>query len=1596
MPVNKNIVLPKGATLISEEQEEQIVLPKGATLISGAEQKKKEPSPSELAVRGFSALFPGITKTLLRGTEVGVSATPSTGSEKSLLKGDFIKPETIESYNKNFEDMTGYSDFSLSEPERPSTLIGQERYQKKKQSADERKYEKYKIIEDLEINPVISSIQRGQTNPKKLSELYDKPYGKKVVGKWINQIAPEVGSMALESDVFGNEKKWEEISKAIDVKNRPEGVKQLNDYLFNLDNEVYNSLKNYNLQTVSSQPNRQTGTKTIYATNPFPEIDTNNSEELGEVLEQLSGNVRITDKDGNIVEGGKEKLINEIKEKLFYLKTQEPIPGEISSLSPKIQEAVLRVNMAREAGEQIDPLKFAQEDKINQQHFQLGLNYVKDADPGMYKNIVRALNDKGQIADINFRYVSRIGQDIRNEQLFREGATNPEAIGAETDFDYMTYQDKKSLYASQIGEYLKEQGFNNVRQFTPNQIKDAARNLRLPNQAIVNDLATEEQILGYDAIPKTGWREAVYRGMAKPISGIKSTFEKIGETPSETYLKTQQYDVGTAQKIPGKEGQMTDRLGSDRGNLWYDALEGFGQFIPQVLLTRGIGSPMASLAKGAASTIPRGTLTAAQSSNIVNYGGTLASVYLQEYGNAYEDALQKTGDPKTARAMGAINGIAAAGFELILPDTKIADRAARIFNKGYANDILDLLKKGGDPSAIARKGKPIIQKFVGETLGITKQEVKEEMATNIANYITESIFSPKTAAERDLGGELIETAKATAVSMLIPAVLGGAGSSVNKNFTVNGLHAAAINFQSYKDAMQAALINDQIDQTQYNLGVKLLSTHRQSIQEAPVESSEGKRLSQSERLEYAYQDTLIKSLDEQLKQASGEVTKEDIKNKIKKSQDIQREILIPDRMAKEKKAPTERTENIDESWRNRVVSLETEMQKDEIVEVKDKEPSDDLLTEIKSNETVSQIEQGEDLQYFIDKAGEDPIAFMERFGEDMTAKLLKEVPTDKLVANRDFLVKNFGEESDTVQYLNEVIQSRGGQTKPTPASEGEESTVLSMGDEISVGEMVDKTGTYKGEKGSFYQDGQAVVFKVEGKNKEYELGNIDEIKGAPISDFDITHEESVVSIDDNGDIKVREQAYKNNYSNPLAAINKDDNGNVVSVNLETFDGKKRTFRGNIAEDIAYQINLKEINKNNETRTEFEQHLNEDATASKEMDNGTILETSKKEPIKDNEPVSRQKVKPKQKSVAKEQPKAETQANETATIQEATQSPQSKPTIQEGQATEGIAEPPSPPTEGEAGGRQENLEESGKTVNLGQTSKDANDIITGKKVFERFSQEEQRGFAEGGSNHVEASILLAGSESTSGKDNTTPETQENSIEAYAKEKGIWTENTTESLTSKYGEPIAAGEEAIVWFDPNTGKVIKTQDTFQYDNLQQKLDGITLHNSYFPESPIKVLGFGRNSNGDFQVIVEQPFIKGEKLTPSEIKNHLESIGFKEDENGNFSNDDTIIEDVHTGNAIKTPEGNIVVIDPIMRLNTPEQGYGGKRRIEAQGTEKGVAEPSVSIFDAIGQRTKLKPSSKKDIDSVYGEGMAERALFINKHFNQIAEQLKNKICP
>lgn len=257
----------------------------------------------------------------------------------------------------------------------------------------------------------------------------------------------------------------------------------------------------------------------------------------------------------------------------------------------------------------------------------------------------------------------------------------------------------------------------------------------------------------------------------------------------------------------------------------------------------------------------------------------------------------------------------------------------------------------------------------------------------------------------------------------------------------------------------------------------------------------------------------------------------------------------------------------------------------------------ELIAE-KENE-IKEIIKGNEPVYLVKSPGmEVPISVpKEQVDELIKTGASKEVEItvfndDETQAKIDELQKEQTETTENTEIIaGETVTTDTGVPGETITTD---TVVEDNKDDITVSDMIDKTGSYKGEKGTFFKEGQTVLFKPDKKNIEYELGNFDQISETPISDFDITHESSVVEMDDSGGIKIRGKSYVNNFTDPIQAINRDEEGNVVSVNLETPEGKKRTFRGNIAEDLAYQIYLKSINKDDVTREKFEQFINTEA------------------------------------------------------------------------------------------------------------------------------------------------------------------------------------------------------------------------------------------------------------------------------------------------------------------------------------------------------------------------------------------------------------------
>lgn len=243
------------------------------------------------------------------------------------------------------------------------------------------------------------------------------------------------------------------------------------------------------------------------------------------------------------------------------------------------------------------------------------------------------------------------------------------------------------------------------------------------------------------------------------------------------------------------------------------------------------------------------------------------------------------------------------------------------------------------------------------------------------------------------------------------------------------------------------------------------------------------------------------------------------------------------------------------------------------------------------------------------------------------------------------------------------------------------------------------------------------------------------------------------------------------------------------------------------------------------------------------------------------------------------------------------------------------------------------------------------VIKGEEYIERLSPAEEQGRIRGGSENVIATILCSGVKGANTKDpeeiGEVNQQQKKVLEQYARENGLWVDFYGQK---KYWDFAGSGAEARVYhLDDNNVKKVVDPDVLHETPLEY-LDRISLHNYLFPEALIDLIGFTRTPEG-FAFIVKQPTIKNaDNASKQEIKAEMERMGF-EDMGGNmFISKDYIVEDLHTGNVLKTKEGNLVFIDPKVTLNLKDEGYGGNREYGKNSDSIEKSEPTMPVDEDI----------------------------------------------
>ena len=230
---------------------------------------------------------------------------------------------------------------------------------------------------------------------------------------------------------------------------------------------------------------------------------------------------------------------------------------------------------------------------------------------------------------------------------------------------------------------------------------------------------------------------------------------------------------------------------------------------------------------------------------------------------------------------------------------------------------------------------------------------------------------------------------------------------------------------------------------------------------------------------------------------------------------------------------------------------------------------------------------------------------------------------------------------------------------------------------------------------------------------------------------------------------------------------------------------------------------------------------------------------------------------------------------------------------------------------------EAIEKGGFTASTLQSIDEfVNDIENGSTDFSRFNQQEHSGLCKAGSALIGASViasyaagsLTAGGHAGGGQGSSPAnweidELQEHLIEQWAKIANLWVEDSEQILTEELGPKIAQGAEAKVYYREGDTSVVKERASI-YSTTQKALDAIVLHNYLFPETAMNVVGFTRDSDGLFRIILTQPYVNCLRLaTKIEIDDMVAAKGFRDNWNGqgvNYISDRLALEDMHPANV------------------------------------------------------------------------------------------------
>jgi len=219
-------------------------------------------------------------------------------------------------------------------------------------------------------------------------------------------------------------------------------------------------------------------------------------------------------------------------------------------------------------------------------------------------------------------------------------------------------------------------------------------------------------------------------------------------------------------------------------------------------------------------------------------------------------------------------------------------------------------------------------------------------------------------------------------------------------------------------------------------------------------------------------------------------------------------------------------------------------------------------------------------------------------------------------------------------------------------------------------------------------------------------------------------------------------------------------------------------------------------------------------------------------------------------------------------------------------------------------------------------------------IKRLSPEEEQGRIAGGKRLCEATYIAGRGDRTNtenqGANRISKDEQIERLLKYGRHEDLMFKPT---YSEKIGLYLDNGAEQYVYMRDGDPYVTKFNNLNFHETPLEFFDRLALHNYLFPEAQYELIGFSELYSQDacFSVVITQPYVIATRgANRDEVIPEMQKMGFTHQGGDTYLSPDYIVEDLHPGNALITPQGQIAIIDPVIYLNTPEEDFDGKRVI------------------------------------------------------------------